>query len=73
MGKLYLVCFGISSKTLKNRYLKKIQNYKVSFDSLFLAINLANTGAFIIKILFEKFRNVLKNRSIYIKKWSNYI
>ena len=73
MGKLYLVCFGISSKTLKNRYLKKIQNYKVSFDSLFLVVNLSNTGAFFITILFDKFRNVLKNITIYVKKWANYI
>ena len=53
MGKLYLVCFGISSKTLKNRNLKKIQNYKVSFDSLFLAINLANTGAFLLRFFLK--------------------
>ena len=66
MGKLYLVCFGISSKTLKNRYLKKIQNYKVSFDSLFLAVNLSNTDAFFNTILFDKFRNFLKNITIYV-------
>ena len=66
MGKLYLVCFGISSKTLKNRYLKKIQNYKVSFDSLFLVVNLSNTDAFFNTILFDKFRNFLKNKTIYV-------
>ena len=66
MGKLYLVCFGISSKTLKNRNLKKIQNYKVSFDSLFLAVNLSNTDAFFNTILFDKFRNFLKNKTIYV-------
>ena len=46
MGKLYLVCFGISSKTLKKQNLKKIQNYKVSLDSLFLGVNFSNMGFF---------------------------
>jgi len=66
MGKLYLVCFGISSKTLKNRNLKKIQNYKVSLDSLFLGVNFSNMGAFFITFFFDKFRNVLKNKTIYV-------
>ena len=65
MGKLYLVCFGISSKTLKKQNLKKIQNYKVSLDSLFLGVNFSNMF-FFITILFDKFRNVLKNKTIYV-------
>ena len=73
MGKLYLVCFGISSKTLKKRNLKKIQNYKVSLDSLFLGVIFSNIGAFFITILFDKFKNVLNNKTIYVKKWANYI
>ena len=65
MGKLYLVCFGISSKTLKKQNLKKIQNYKVSLDSLFLGVNFSNMG-FFITILFDKFRNVLKNKTNFV-------
>ena len=66
MGKLYLVCFGISSKTLKKQNLKKIQNYKVSLDSLFLGVNFSNMGFFFITILFDKFRNVLKNKTNFV-------
>ena len=66
MGKLYLVCFGISSKTLKNRNLKKIQNYKVSLDCLILGDNFSNMGSFFITILFDKFRNVLKNKTNFV-------
>ena len=76
MGKLYLVCFGISSKTLKTQkihFLTELRIYKVSLVSLFLVVNFSNASAFHITILFDKFRNVLKNKTIYIKKWGNYI
>ena len=68
MGESYLVCFGISSKTLKNRNLKKIQNYKVSSESLFSLKNKLFWLHF-----FGKFRDILKIETIYFKKWENYI
>ena len=68
MGKLYLVCFGISSKTLKKRNLKKIQNYKVSSDSLFYWLISQK-----IRFFFDKFINDLKIKTICLNIWANYI
>ena len=71
MGKLYLVGFGISPKTLKNRNLRKIQNYKVSSDSLFYwLISQKNT---LFYYFFDKFINDLKIKTICLNIWANYI
>ena len=65
MGKLYSVCFGISSKSLKICWKK----YKITK----LAVNFSKKDAFLITGFLDKFRNVLTIKTIYVKKWGNYI
>ena len=43
MGELYLACFGIASKTLKNRNLKNTKLAQIAF----LAVNFSKNDFFI--------------------------
>ena len=73
MGKLYLVCFGISSKTLKNINLKKNTKLPCQLRQPFLAVNFLKEDNLLITFFSGKFKNILKIITIYVKKWGNYI